>query len=100
MAEWQLSLTRRELAVLRQVAAGKTNTCIVEALGISEATLRVHLAAIGKKVETQLSESSLDDSQSAMPANGGSPAVQEPSAGQLMRNILRDRAMQPNHPAS
>ena len=44
-------LTRRELAVLRLVAAGNSNGEIGEALGISEGTVRIHVAHLFTKLE-------------------------------------------------
>ena len=44
-------LTGRELAVLRLVAAGNSNGEIGEALGISEGTVRIHVAHLFTKLE-------------------------------------------------
>ena len=100
MAERQLSLTKRELAILRRVATGDTNDGIAAALGISKATLRVHLAAIGKKADEQLSAASMDDGRPPMSTNGPTSSADEPTATELARSVLRNRDLQPNHSAS
>lgn len=46
----RVQLTPRELAVLRQVAAGDSNKKIAEALGISEATVKIHLTHLFEKL--------------------------------------------------
>lgn len=45
-------LTARELEVLIQVARGRTNRMVGEALGLSERTVRNHLRSISKKLST------------------------------------------------
>ena len=44
------ALTRRELDVLSELARGKTNKAIAFSLGISEPTVKMHLAHLGKKL--------------------------------------------------
>lgn len=48
----QLPLTDREVQVLRLVADGKSNDAIGTELGLSPATVKVHLARIGRKLGT------------------------------------------------
>lgn len=45
-------LTDRELEVLVQVARGRTNRMVGQALGVSERTVRNHLRSISKKLAT------------------------------------------------
>jgi DNA-binding NarL/FixJ family response regulator len=46
-------LTRRQEAVLRELAKGQSNKQIASALGLSEATVKVHIAAIMKSLKAQ-----------------------------------------------
>lgn len=46
----QVQLTPREIAVLRQVAAGGSNKEIADALSISEATVKIHLSHLFEKL--------------------------------------------------
>lgn len=45
-AEMRVALTQRQLAVLQQLALGKSNRQIAAALNITEGTVKVHLATI------------------------------------------------------
>jgi two-component system, NarL family, response regulator DegU len=47
----KLQLSKRELEVLRQLAAGKTNYAIAQVLNISEKTVEKHLDAIYRKLD-------------------------------------------------
>ena len=47
----QLSLTDREIEVLELVADGLTNRAVARRLGISEATVKTHLAHVYTKLE-------------------------------------------------
>jgi DNA-binding NarL/FixJ family response regulator len=49
----QVRLTRRQKAVLRELAKGQSNKQIAAALGLSEATVKVHIAAIMKSLKAQ-----------------------------------------------
>ena len=49
----QVRLTRRQEAVLRELAKGQSNKQIAGALGLSEATVKVHIAAIMKSLKAQ-----------------------------------------------
>ena len=49
----QIRLTRRQEAVLRELAKGQSNKQIAGALGLSEATVKVHIAAIMKSLKAQ-----------------------------------------------
>lgn len=46
----RVQLTPRELAVLRQVASGGSNKEVADALGISEATVKIHLTHLFEKL--------------------------------------------------
>jgi len=48
-----VKLTRRQDAVLRQLAQGKSNKQIAYALDLSEATVKVHIAAIMRTLKAQ-----------------------------------------------
>jgi DNA-binding NarL/FixJ family response regulator len=44
-------LTQRELAVLRLLAAGKSNREIAESLGITDGTVKIHVAHLFAKLD-------------------------------------------------
>jgi DNA-binding NarL/FixJ family response regulator len=48
-----MPVTRRQRAVLRELAKGQSNKQIASALGLSEATIKVHIAAIMKSLKAQ-----------------------------------------------
>jgi DNA-binding NarL/FixJ family response regulator len=49
--EWSEGLTKRELAVLKSVAAGLPNRDIGQRLWVSEHTVKFHLTNIFRKIE-------------------------------------------------
>jgi DNA-binding CsgD family transcriptional regulator len=65
-------LTRREIAVLRIAATGRTTSAIASVIGITSETAKTHLANVYRKLGVQNRSQALLMAGTAMPSLGGS----------------------------
>ena len=101
MAVKQLGLTSRELEVVHRLAAGCAKPEIARELGISNATLQVHLASIAAKaIRLSVTTARLAPGDPVSATYNGSGAGELPAgellAQELAAGVLRGGGLHPN----
>jgi two-component system nitrate/nitrite response regulator NarL len=104
-------LSRREEAILRCLVKGETNKCIARNIDIAEATVKVHVKAILRKIRVQnrtqaaiwaMNKGVSAPLQPAMPADQSAPPGEvvtelQGHVGMLTRAVRRLRPKEPRH---
>src|SRR5207237_6965922 len=87
-------LSPRETSILRCLVEGDSNKCIARKINIAEATVKVHIKAILRKIRvqnrTQAAIWGMNNGSVIRLANDSSPPSISDMSGRIHRRVLRD----------